>query len=140
MLLPLNARTRRTTLRVGLSATIGAMSLLALALPASGVALEGGAALRHPASLPTPLPPLAVPTVDVERDPFISDRPPGPAGQITVRAIVLGASPKALVDEGGDERIVGVGDAIAGGRITGMSSDGIALDDGRHIPFDGTSP
>lgn len=56
---------------------------------------------------------------------------PAPAGATAdVRAVIVGEHPQALVAQGTDMRIVGIGDTVDGHRVAAISSDGIRLDDG----------
>jgi hypothetical protein len=50
-----------------------------------------------------------------------------------LRAIVLGASPKALIDIGGHTSLVGVGSPLAGSRIVAIQATGIELADGSRL-------
>ena len=48
-------------------------------------------------------------------------------GVPTVRAIVMGTSARALVEENGRTRVIGVGDFIAGSRVTAIDRSGVHL-------------
>lgn len=55
---------------------------------------------------------------------------PGHSLAVTVKAVVTGASPRALVDDGEHVRVVGVGDVLAGARITSIDASGVHLQNG----------
>jgi hypothetical protein len=54
-----------------------------------------------------------------------------PATQL--RAVVTGPQPRALIEENGRTRLAGVGDRLAGARISAIDSDSVTLDDGRRL-------
>lgn len=58
----------------------------------------------------------------------------GVAG-FTVTAIVSGPGARALIDDGARVRVVGVGDSIAGSRITSIDSAGVRLQNGAVLPL-----
>lgn len=66
--------------------------------------------------------------------------PPPTAGSATVAAIITGDRGRALVYEGERSRIISVGDRLEGRKVTGISSDGIHLDDGSIRPLSETQP
>ncbi len=47
-----------------------------------------------------------------------------------VTAIVIGPSPRALIDNGTQVRVVAVGDKLAGSRVTGIDENGVHLQSG----------
>lgn len=47
-----------------------------------------------------------------------------------VTAIVSGASPRALIDDGAHVRVVGVGDMLAGSRVAAIDRTGVRLENG----------
>ncbi|MBV8433780.1 MAG: hypothetical protein JO029_05810, partial [Candidatus Eremiobacteraeota bacterium] len=53
-----------------------------------------------------------------------------------VRAVLLGASPKALVELDGRTRIVEIGTRLGGTTIAAINAQGITLDDGERVPID----
>lgn len=55
---------------------------------------------------------------------------PGHTLAVTVKAVVTGASPRALVDDGEHVRVVGLGDVLAGARITSIDASGVHLQNG----------
>lgn len=94
--------------------------------------------------------------IEVARDPFVpevrsTEAPPPPGGIVgmhvtqgapiaavpVVTAVVTGASPRALVDDGAQVRIAAVGDALAGSRITAIDASGIYLQNGKFMPLSG---
>jgi hypothetical protein len=54
----------------------------------------------------------------------------GTTGSPRVSAIVTGASPRALVDDGTRVRVVAVGDTLAGARISAIDAFGVHLETG----------
>ncbi len=63
----------------------------------------------------------------------------GPQSTI-VRAVVTGASARALIEENGDSRIVSIGDAVAGSRVVRIDRTGIGLADGSMVPLAKATP
>ncbi len=57
----------------------------------------------------------------------------GPAIAPSVRAVVLGNPARALVEENGSVRVLGIGDRIGDLRVIAITSGGIALSDGSHL-------
>lgn len=49
---------------------------------------------------------------------------------VTVKAVITGASPRALVDDGTHVRVVGVGDILAGTRVISIDALGVHLQNG----------
>jgi len=56
-----------------------------------------------------------------------------PTNGVRLYAVVSGASQRALIDDGQRTRIVTVGDAVAGSRITGIKNHRVFLADGRSL-------
>jgi len=56
-----------------------------------------------------------------------------PAIAPSVRAVVLGDPARALVEENGSVRVLGIGDRIGDLRVIAIGSGGIALSDGTHL-------
>jgi hypothetical protein len=54
----------------------------------------------------------------------------GPLGTPRISAIVSGPSPRALVDDGTHVRVLAVGDALAGSRVTAIDESGVHLQSG----------
>lgn len=52
-----------------------------------------------------------------------------------VRAIILGPSPKALVDANGRSAVVGIGSPLGGSTIVTMSANAVELADGTSFPL-----
>jgi hypothetical protein len=58
-------------------------------------------------------------------------------GEITLRAIVMGDNPRALLEgSGGSTQIVGRGDEVAGSRVQEIGPSAVFLGDGRRIRLD----
>jgi hypothetical protein len=52
-----------------------------------------------------------------------------------VSAVVLGVSPRALIDDGTRVRVVGSGDAVAGSRVASIDERGVHLQNGLLLPL-----
>lgn len=66
---------------------------------------------------------------------------PAPSnGSVRITAVVTGAHPYALIDNGGVHAIKGLGDRIAGVPIDAIDLDGIRLHDGTHLFVDPVTP
>lgn len=103
----------------------------------------------------------------VARDPFLSEEPPGayttpaangvvgmhvtagaPTGFVlpgnheaaAVTAIVTGASPRALIDDGEHVRVIRAGDMLAGSRVVRIDRSGVHLKNGTVVPLREESP
>lgn len=159
MLLPaLYDDQRRLLARLAGMLVLSAASVLPLTVQGSSVASarEMTPAAAH--SVPSPPGPLTFPTFTITRDPFQSDRvtsnapspndsigivlPPniGAAaddGGVSVRAIVMGARARALVDFGGKVEVLGVGDALGDLKIAAIDARGVVLSDGSRIALEG---
>lgn len=83
--------------------------------------------------------PLRVPDVVVKRDPFVPQVQPLPSGTFVV-AVILGITPRALLELGRQTRIVGLGDSVAGCRVIGIDEGGILLSDGNRLPVRAERP
>jgi hypothetical protein len=57
-----------------------------------------------------------------------------------VTAIVTGQTPSAIVDVGGVPQAVGIGDRVAGARITAIDATAIELDNGTHLQLAPETP
>lgn len=90
-----------------------------------------------------PLPPLQwkARAVRVSRDPFLADadaaaKPAAIAAHMPVvqtafvEAVATGGTPRALVQDGAQARIVGIGDALAGSRVTAIDAEMVRLANG----------
>jgi hypothetical protein len=160
---------RRTLVRLSLTLTLGALSLLPLTAPSSlDAAAEAGSLTAAPV-LPDPPARQRVARVELTRDPFAAENaidapnettpadaseaallPPNGgaslAGAMTengaaiVRAIILGPQARALVESGNDVRILGVGDALGASSVSSIDAAGIVLRSGVRIPLAGRRP
>lgn len=54
----------------------------------------------------------------------------GTPGIVTVTAIVVGPSPRALIDDGERVRVVGIGDMLRGSRVFSIDKSGVRLQNG----------
>lgn len=59
----------------------------------------------------------------------------GANGPLTVTAVVTGPSPRALVDDGGRVRVVGVGDTLSGSVVASIDGFGVRLRNGMLLPL-----
>jgi hypothetical protein len=59
-----------------------------------------------------------------------------PVMHLRITAIATGAHPTAIVEDGGDARLVAIGDALDGSRITAIGDDAIALANGRRLSLE----
>jgi hypothetical protein len=105
---------------------------LALVLPRRDPFAGGDASASPPpvapvAPLPAALGPLP-PNAGAGSAPF-----PLLAEAAQVRAVITGAQPFALVEEGGATRLVTLGDGVAGDTIAAIGTDGVRLAHGRTI-------
>jgi hypothetical protein len=132
-------------------AVAGALMLVPYTFPV--VMAAGTGAIPQPrAAIAAPTSRLDYPAYVVKRDPFAAPAVaamPGSQDNAStmddkaalervdaspvLRAIVLGASPKALIDIGGHTSLVGVGSPLAGSRIVAIQATGIELADGSRL-------
>lgn len=153
---------RRAIARVAGMLVLGAACVLPMTVQGSAVASADETNAPHAAAIPHLPGPLTFPAYTLTRDPFETDRaiaagaprsaiavvlPPNigagadgddavPAsGNLAVRAIVLGERSRALVEEGGNVRVVGIGDAVDGLTVTEITASGIVLSDGSRVPL-----
>ncbi|MGZ3521988.1 MAG: hypothetical protein ACXVAG_13510 [Vulcanimicrobiaceae bacterium] len=156
MLVPLDEESRARLVRVAVFLCGSALLLAPLAGRGSMEIAQEQAAFG--AGLATPQLPASAsnPDVWVERDPFAPALqspieplssglvPPANTGAsgtllptteagITVRAIVTGATSRALIDDGMQTRIVGTGDWVRGSKIVRIDRDGITLANGLSL-------
>jgi hypothetical protein len=130
-----------------------AFSAILCSVPIFLVPLAGRSSLELPTSkasiqghyeIPRLTPVLQARAVKILRDPFVADAEvtgkaePHPLTAFDssmpivpiVHAIVSGPAPRALVVENGSDRIVAVGDVLAGSRITAIDPTGVRLANG----------
>lgn len=145
MLLPLDDESRARLVRLAVLLCGSALLLAPLAGRGSIEIAQEQAAFG--AILATPRLPAGASSADVlvERDPFAplassgalsatagaaaASPSPQDAG-VTVEAIVTGKTARALVDDSGQTRIVGIGDALGGSRIVRIDSGAVTLASG----------
>jgi hypothetical protein len=138
MLPALDERERVAAFRVGVLTTLAACALA----PLSGASSVPREPTRIPGTFAAdrrPLPPLRIPAFRATRDPFQPQAADVPANSLT-RAVVFGREPRAIVDLGGKEMLVEVGDAIAGMRVSSIDDNGVVLSDGTRIPLRSGQP
>ena len=152
---PLYTRQRRALLRYSALICVGSIVLGAstMRLSFQAQAEEQPPIARH--SVPQPLPTLTFPSILIKHDPFIpstidglasNDRSfNGMADAATssvplVRAIVVGTSPRALVEIAGAPQVVGIGSALAASIVTSIDAAGVQLQTGQILPLAGKLP
>lgn len=138
MLPRLHDRQRGALFRWGVLAVVAASALGPLSGSPAGVRSRVGSALELRVDL-EPLPRLSFPSVRIGADPFAAKAANVAAGTV-VRAVIFGETPRALIEIGNKEVIVGVGDIVAGVRVREIDDRGVHLSDGSFIPLRGTSP
>ncbi|HVA34045.1 MAG TPA: hypothetical protein VNG31_07830 [Candidatus Baltobacteraceae bacterium] len=129
------------------------LALAPLLVPFSSQAQGSGIASTSGPAVPALPQAEHAPRIDVRKDPFVPDEP-GPVeeagvdGEVTplppnsaaadlfayVQAVVLGATPKALVTEDGKSHVVGIGSRLAGSTVKGIDARAVWLEDGRKLP------
>lgn len=139
---------RPTIARVAVMLIAGA-ALTIVPLTAQRAYLAGASSLHDvPARAAIAAPErLTFPEYTVTRDPFVPlriddaalvDQPSGTSPAAThVRAIVLGDPARALVEEGGSVRVVGIGDRVGNAQVLHIDAAAITLSDGTRLPLDG---
>jgi len=162
MLPPLRDSRRRTLLRLSLMVCCVSAALLPLTGGSSGDASASPAVTEAGPALPAVPAALRFPSVAVSRDPFVPDAMPdvapidgdvdivlppnagangtplppaaeGVPNQVVVRAVVIGPSSRALVDQNGKVSVLAVGDMLGGVPIQSIDSQGIVLSNGTRI-------
>lgn len=145
-----------------------AVPLLAVWCCPAGIPAEDDAPARvhEPSTVPQQ---LKFPQLQIRRDPFMPSRDTqgGPDGVVAedagivlppnlaavdqvpaalsakapaLRAVILGATPKALIDVGGRSMLVGLGSPLLGSSVAAIRTDGIVLQDGERLRFAGMLP
>jgi len=95
--------------------------------------------------------PLTFPEIAPGRDPFLPDAayrlaasaPPAAGrdnGGTSVRAVVTGTQPLALIETGGAVNVVGVGDRIGSTLVIGIDAHGVTLEGGVTLPLAQANP
>lgn len=156
MLRPINNSRRRTALRSAILLCAVPCALFPLAARSSLEIAGRQAQYDTRFSAHGFDPSSRVRNIVVLRDPFVPDRGapqhaqgssavgvrviqgqstgyPLPGNGVLVSAIVSGASPRALLDDAGRVRVVGVGDSVCGSRIIGIDAKGLILANGVRI-------
>jgi hypothetical protein len=70
---------------------------------------------------------------EVRRDPFVAEEVRASVRAGVVRAVITGAVPRALLDDGTTTRVVGLGDSVDGLQIVTIDPQGLLLSDGERI-------
>jgi hypothetical protein len=137
MLTPLHDRQRAVLFRWGVLAVFAASALAPLSgLPSREARLPGTTSLQTNLR---PLPPFRLPAILIGPDPFIPKAAAIPSNA-AVSGVIFGGAPHALIEIGGKELIVGIGDPIGGARVVRLDDRGVYLSDGSLIPLRGVQP
>jgi len=155
VLKPIFETRRRLLLRWSSTMCAGSLLLLPLTTPASpGAEAFALGAFRSKSPAP-PLARLIFPAIAIRHNPFVQQvlpadgeadpanvvLPPNAAlAQPVVRAVVVGSSPHALVEIGGQNAVVGVGSTLEGSVVTEIDSSGLLLDNGQRLPLNERRP
>lgn len=65
---------------------------------------------------------------------------PNTAQLSSVTAIITGSSARALIDDGSRVRVVGIGDALDGARVSKIDATGVHLTNGKVLPLTEDEP
>jgi hypothetical protein len=134
---PLDDRQRRALLRFGIFLAGAAIALSPLvgvpAVPLGGSRENAKVQYEFQPEPRVTIMPLG------QRDPFAPQAADLPQGAVTL-AVLLGAAPRAIVEIGSVESLVGVGDRIANVRVTAIDDGGVLLSDGSRIHLKGDTP
>ncbi len=155
----LTTNQRRSVTRASLATCIVSLLLLPLAMPprtSAGTARGTSATMRVLPDIP---PPLTYPALTIRHNPFVQPAQPivggdedmlppdlvlppnaGIASAPHLKALILGAVPKALVEIDGQTAIVGVGTKLEGAAIVRIDSRGVELDSGERLGLEGRHP
>ena len=154
---PITTNQRRSVTRASLATCIVSLLLLPLAMPprTSAGPAYGTNAMRELPEIP---PPLTYPALTIRHNPFVRAASPitdgdddmlpdfvlppnaGIASPPHLKALILGVSPKALVEIDGQSAIVGVGMKLEGAAIVRIDSDGVELDNGERLGLEVRRP
>lgn len=119
----------------------------ALVCAAAGAATGDGESTRGAAAARTAvvsrIPAAPIVPIGVVRDPFVADEMSATAApkraarwdSVVVRAVALGENARALIDDGGSERIVAAGDLVLGSRVAAIVPGGLVLTNGSRLPL-----
>jgi hypothetical protein len=138
---------RRTLLQISGLMCAGACAVLPLTMPPQSFAAQASVEARAPlAAVPSLPAAIAFPPLDLARDPFVPDGDPQEAalgavaagavagdGGASLRAIVLGDDPRALLETTGDVRVLGIGDSLGDDRIVSIDASGVGLSSGKRL-------
>lgn len=149
---PLTTNQRRSVTRASLATCIVSLLLFPLAMPPRTSAGSAHGISGTMRLLPEIPPPLTYPALTIRRNPFVRPvlpiaggdddmlpadfvLPPnaGIASPPHLKALILGVSPKALIEVDGQTAIVGLGMKLEGAAIVRIDSRGVELDNGEHL-------
>ncbi len=147
-------------MRLALMMCCGSIATLPLTVQSTSTARAEDVRLQPDTEISSLPPAAAMPRMTISRDPFepdvaalpittdnttigtrvtqgedISHTPLAKAQRLVVRAIVVGAHSRALVEAGGTVRVLGVGDHVGEATVTAIDSTGIVLSSGLKFPL-----
>lgn len=135
---------RRVVARLAGMLILGASAVLAMTVQDSSVAIAQEAAPARVRALPALPGRLTFPAFTIARDPFarrgqmaLARSASTAVAGFAVRAIIMGARARALVDFGGNVEVLAVGDGLGDLTITGIDARGVQLSDGTRLPLEG---
>lgn len=156
---PLTTNQRRSVTRASLATCIVSLLLLPLAMPprtSAGTARGISGTMRVLPEIP---PPLTYPALTIRHNPFERPAPPiagggedmlppdfvlppnaGIASPPHLKALILGVSPKALIEVDGQTAIVGIGMKLEGAAVVRIDSRGVELDNGERLELEAHRP
>jgi hypothetical protein len=138
MLPALHDNQRTVMFRWGMLVMVASIALGPLSGSPANVAATRSPGEQIQAEL-KPLPGFTLPALPMAPDPFTPRAAVIPSGTV-VHAVVFGGSPRALIQIGSRESIVGVGDTIVGVRVMKIDDRGVLLSDGSFIPLRSARP
>jgi hypothetical protein len=163
MLPPIDEARRTSLMRIATMLVLGSAAVLPLTAQGSHAGRADAFVPGRTQAVPAAPQPLRFPRYVFRRDPFVrtagvAEKPsigqgpvqgqaaelgvalPPNAGaaqdagsSVDVRAVVLGPHAKALIESGGSITVVGVGDRLAGVRVTAITAGGVQFADGTML-------
>lgn len=156
---PLTTNQRRSITRASLATCIVSLLLLPLAVPPRTSAGTAQGILGTMRVLPEIPSPLTYPVLTIRHNPFMRAALPiaggdegalppdfvlppnaGIASPPHLKALILGFSPKALIEVEGQTAIVGIGMRLEGAAIVRIDSRGVELDNGERLRLEARRP
>ncbi len=138
-MLALGNHERRMLLRFGTMLALGGCAILPFTFSPSTV-VANAQSIGESGAVRAPRVPgrLVFPEIAIERDPFtptvaMQNANAGEPGAPTIRAIVLGEAPRALVDVGSGVQMLGIGDKLGADTIVEIDAKGVQLSGGARL-------